>query len=78
VVIPGTGGIRKLRWGWAGSGKRGGARVVYFYYDEEVPLFLLKAYAKSQAADITSDDKRAFTAVTAAIKAQHATKRTVR
>lgn len=31
-VIPGTGGVRKLRWGRWGSGKRGGARVVDFYY----------------------------------------------
>lgn len=31
-VIPGTGGVRKLRWARSGSGKRGGARVVYFYY----------------------------------------------
>ena len=31
-VIQGTGGVRKLRWGKVGSGKRGGARVIYFYY----------------------------------------------
>jgi len=30
-IIQGTGGVRKLRWGKAGSGKRGGARVIYFY-----------------------------------------------
>jgi len=32
-LIPGTGGVRKLRWGLEGRGKRGGARVVYFHHD---------------------------------------------
>lgn len=40
VIVPGTGGVRKLRWGVAGSGKRGGARVIYFYHDKDVPLYL--------------------------------------
>jgi hypothetical protein len=42
-VIPGTGGVRKLRWGRARSGKRGGARVVYFYFHANCPLYLLLA-----------------------------------
>jgi hypothetical protein len=37
-VIPGTGDVRKLRWGRQGSGKRGGARIVYFYHDDAMPL----------------------------------------
>jgi hypothetical protein len=45
--IPGTGSLRKLRWRRAGMGKRGGARVIYFYYDESAPLYLLMAYAKA-------------------------------
>ena len=43
-LIPGTGGVRKLRWSLEGRGKRGGARVVYFYHDPEVPIFALTAY----------------------------------
>ena len=42
-VIPGTGGVRKLRFGSAGSGKRGGARVVYYYLGEDSPLYALLA-----------------------------------
>ncbi len=42
-VIPGTGGIRKVRWGKAGTGKRGGVRVVYFYHNANIPLYLLLA-----------------------------------
>ena len=45
--IPGTGGLRKLRWSRAGMGKRGGARVIYYYYNESAPLYMLMAYAKA-------------------------------
>lgn len=58
-VVSGTGGVRKLRWGKAGTGKRGGARIVYFYYNELCPLYLLLAYEKGQATDLTADQKRA-------------------
>jgi hypothetical protein len=46
-LIPETGGIRKVRWRRQGMGKRGGARVIYFYYDLATPLFLLMVYAKA-------------------------------
>jgi hypothetical protein len=45
--MPGTGGLRKLRWGRAGMGKRGGARVIYYYYNETAHLYLFMAYAKA-------------------------------
>lgn len=47
VVIPGAGGVRKLRWGLEGRGKKGGARVIYYYHDMDMPLYLLTAYAKN-------------------------------
>jgi hypothetical protein len=74
-VIPGTGGVRKVRWGRAGSGKRGGARVVYFYHDMERPLYLLLAYAKAQASDMTADEKRLVTALAASLKNDPASER---
>lgn len=46
-LIPGAGGVRELRWGLEGRGKRGGARVIYFYHDAEMPLFVWTAYAKN-------------------------------
>jgi hypothetical protein len=67
-VVPGTGGIRKLRWGKAGTGKRGGVRVIYFYHNADRPLYLLLAYAKAQATDLTPDEKRTLTALAAALK----------
>ncbi len=68
-VITGTGGVRKLRWARSGSGKRGGARVVYFYYRPDCPLYLLLAYAKAQATDLNADEKKAVAAFAAMIKA---------
>jgi hypothetical protein len=67
-VIQGTGGVRKLRWGKAESGKRGGARVIYFYYHSGCPLYLLLAYAKAQATDLTPDEKKAVAGFAAIIK----------
>ncbi len=58
-VIPETGGVRKIRWGRAGSGKRGGARVIYFYHDPDRPLYLLMVYAKARQENLTPDEKRA-------------------
>ena len=68
-LIPGCGGVRKLRWARQGGGKRGGARVVYFYYRPDCPLYLLLAYAKAQASDLSADERKAVAAFAAAIKA---------
>ncbi len=64
-LIPGTGGVRKLRWGLAGRGKRGGARVVYFHHDAGMPLFALTAYAKNERADLSQQDRNDFRQLTA-------------
>jgi hypothetical protein len=58
-LIPETGGIRKVRWGRPGSGKRGGVRVIYFYYHADAPIYLLMVYAKSRREDLSPDAKRA-------------------
>ena len=55
-LIPGTGGVRKIRWGLQGRGKRGGARVIYFFHDTEMPLYLLDAYAKNDRANLTKGE----------------------
>jgi hypothetical protein len=56
-LIPGTGGIRKLRVPLAGRGKRGGARVIYYVYDQTLPIYLLLAYAKNERDDLSSEQK---------------------
>jgi hypothetical protein len=58
VVVEGTGGVRKVRWGREGVGKRGGVRVIYYYLDEDVPLFLISIFAKSAKADLDAREKR--------------------
>jgi hypothetical protein len=63
-LIPGTGGVRKLRWGLEGRGKRGGARVIYFYHNPGIPLFALTAYAKNERADLTAADRNDFRRLT--------------
>ncbi len=57
VVIPGSGGIRKLRFGFGGRGKRGGARVSYLFGGDDVPVFLLAAFAKNEKADLTPAER---------------------
>jgi mRNA-degrading endonuclease RelE of RelBE toxin-antitoxin system len=68
-IIPGTGGVRKVRWSRAGSGKRGGARVVYFYFSPDAPLFLILAYAKAEREDMTPDQKKIVADFAAQVKA---------
>jgi len=59
VVIPGTGGLRKLRVAAGGSGKRCGARVIYYFYNEDVPLLLMAIFAKNEKADLSERKKKA-------------------
>ncbi len=56
-VIQGTGGLRKVRVGIQGRGKRGGARVIYYYYDSFQRFYLLTIYAKNEMSDLTADQK---------------------
>lgn len=52
-VVPGSGGIRKVRWGKAGMGKSGGVRVIYFTKTTEGQLVLLTIYAKTKTDNLT-------------------------
>jgi hypothetical protein len=58
VVIPGSGGLRKLRWATTGRGKRGGARVIYYWYVEASRIYLLLLYAKNEQDDLSPEQKR--------------------
>jgi hypothetical protein len=57
-LITGTGGIRKLRWGAKGKGKSGGARLVYFYYNKSIPLFMLTVFGKGEKANISKYERK--------------------
>ncbi|WP_058517320.1 type II toxin-antitoxin system RelE/ParE family toxin [Legionella parisiensis] len=57
-LIVGTGGVRKIRWtGDSNKGKRGGVRVIYYYYDQTIPIFLLTVYGKNQKDNLTQEEK---------------------
>lgn len=60
VVIPGSGGLRKLRWGLSGRGKRGGVRLVYFWRSVSGQVFLLFLYAKNDREDLTKAELKAL------------------
>ena len=52
-MIPGSGGLRKLRWAGSGRGKRGGLRVIYYWRPDEEAFYMLYAYAKNEQGDLT-------------------------
>lgn len=54
VVVPGTHGVRKLRWSRSGMGKRGGLRVLYYVQDDLGRIWLLTVYAKSARENIAA------------------------
>jgi mRNA-degrading endonuclease RelE of RelBE toxin-antitoxin system len=51
-VVPGSGGIRKIRWAVAGKGKSGGLRVIYYFKKQDDEIWLLTIYKKSEVANI--------------------------
>lgn len=51
-IIPGSGGVRKVRWGVAGRGKRGGIRVIYFLRSRQGEVWMLTLYAKNVSENI--------------------------
>lgn len=58
AVIPGTGGIRKLRWPGSGRGKRGGARIIYFVALADDQILMLYVYTKNEQADLSEPQKK--------------------
>ena len=57
-VIPGSGGVRKARWGQPGRGKRGGVRIIYYVRRPDSVIWLLTIYAKNEREDIASETLR--------------------
>lgn len=66
--IPGTGGVRKLRFAAQGKGKSGGVRVIYYFFDADNPLYALLVYGKGEQADLTPDQTKMVASLAAAIK----------
>lgn len=71
VVIPGGGSVRKVRIGFGGRGKRGGARVIYIFGGDDVPVFLLAAFAKNERGDLARAEQAAMAKAVAAMLANY-------
>ncbi len=69
-VIPGSGGVRKLRFGGGGRGKRGGFRVIYYVLNDALPIVAITLYGKNEQADLTADERRGAEAIATAMKAE--------
>src|ERR1700687_2085868 len=70
-LIPAGGGVRKVRWGRQGIGKRGGVRVIYFYHDPGIPLYLLMIYAKARRDDLSREARRTVQGLVGRLKQAH-------
>lgn len=58
LVIPGCGGLRKLRWNLPKRGKRGGLRIIYYWYREDEAIYMVFIYAKSEQGDLTREQMK--------------------
>jgi hypothetical protein len=65
-----TGGLRKVRIPLKGRGKRGGARLITFFHDVGMPVFLITVYAKNVQKDLDQKQRKAAKALTDAIRVQ--------
>jgi hypothetical protein len=63
-VMQGAGGFRKMRWAdpRRGKGRRGGLRIIYFYFESDQQIWLMALYGKDQASDLTAREKKALKA----------------
>ena len=70
-IMQGTGGIRKLRWCAHGKGKSGGVRVIYYYHNELIPLFLLTVFGKGEKANLSKSERNDLTGFTSLLVKQY-------
>jgi len=76
-LMPGTGGFRKLRWAdpRRGKGRRGGLRVIYYYFPGEQQIWLMTLYGKDEASDLTAKQRQALkSAIEIELRARQAAK----
>lgn len=74
-IVEGTGGARKVRWSRSGMGKRGGTRIITYFHDEAMPVFLFMLFAKNERSDIGPEDKKNLATTIAGLKAQRKVRR---
>jgi hypothetical protein len=67
AVIPGGGGIRKVRFGFGARGKSGGARIIYLFSGTDLPVFILAAFAKNEKANLSTAERNMLGKMVAAM-----------
>ena len=67
-IIQGAGGVRKYRFAVTGSGKRGGYRIITYYYNESLPVYLLMGFAKNEQINLNDTDKLLLRKIASGIK----------
>jgi hypothetical protein len=60
VVVPGSGGIRKVRFSFGARGKSGGARIIYLFSGAGLPVFVLAVFAKNEKANLSAAERNAL------------------
>lgn len=68
-LVPGTGGVRKLRWARGGRGKSAGVRAIYYFHSEAMPLYLLTVFGKNERADLTAAERNELAGLARMLKA---------
>ena len=71
VVMEGTGGVRKIRFAIGGRGKSGGARVIYYFHSDVMPVYVLTVFAKNEKANLTPAERNALARLVATLKRAH-------
>ena len=74
TVVPGTGGLRKLYWRGQGKGKAKGIRVIYFFHDLNMPLFVLAIYGKGERLRLTKKEEAALSKLVEELKDEQVSK----
>jgi len=61
AIMQSTGGIRKFRWASGNKGKSGGVRVIYYYHNKLIPLFLLTVFGKNEKDNLSKSERNELT-----------------
>src|SRR5579863_7029746 len=67
--IVGTSGVRKMRFAAMGKGKSGGVRVIYYFYDRDMPIYALLIYGKNERANLTPEQRKTVKAFATMLRA---------
>lgn len=70
-IIPNTNGIRKLRWNMKGKGKSKGMRIIYYFHDLNMPLFMLAVYSKGETLRLSRREEMKMSRLVDQLKSQY-------